>query len=122
MEEYLKKILEEMHDIKNHVSEISQSIKTLELRMDKLEKLESIEHRVSVNQIDLQDIKEIVEKMESCQKDELNEYFQFLKGTTVKIFNEELHQINQRLDAQLTKIAKNEEAIMLIDGKGNKVS
>lgn len=122
MEEILQKILEEMNEIKNHVAKTSQNIQVLESRLDKLEKLDSIEHRVSVNQIDLSDIKDIIEKMDSNQREELNDFFLFLKGTSIKIFNEELHQINQRLDAQLTKIAKNEEAIMLIDGKGNKVS
>lgn len=122
MEEILNKILQEMNDIKSHLSTIGQDIESIEKRLDKLERLDSIEHRVEVNQIDLTDIKEIVDRMESYQKDELNDFFHFLKGTSVKIFNEELVVINQRLDAHLTKIAKNEEAIMMIAGKNNQVS
>ncbi|QED47672.1 hypothetical protein [Cytobacillus dafuensis] len=122
MEEILTKILEGINDIKIQVDEINQNIKILERRLDRLEKVDSIEHRVEVNQIDLTDIKEIVEKVESYQRHELNDFFQFLKGTSIKIFNEELHVINQRLDAQLTKIAKNEEAILMLGGKNNKVS
>lgn len=122
MEEILKKILQDMNDIKGHLSNIEQDIQGIEKRLDKLEKLDSIEHRVEVNQIDLTDIKEIVDRMESYQREELNDFFHFLKGTSVKIFNEELVVINQRLDAHLTKIAKNEEAIMMITGKNNQVS
>ncbi|MBU8878697.1 hypothetical protein BGM26_06800 [Bacillus sp. FJAT-29790] len=123
MEEILKQILEGMHDIKNQVAKIDQNIQTLEHRLARLEKMDSIEHRVEVNQIDLTDIKEIVEKMDTFQRGELMDFFQVLKGTSIKkLFHEELHQINQRLDAQLTKIAKNEEAILMIEGKNHKVS
>lgn len=121
MEEILTKILQGMNDIKSQVEGINENIKSLERRLDRLEKVDSIEHRIEVNQIDLSDIKEIVEKVQSYQKEELNDLVQLLKGTSVKIFNEELHFINQRLDAQLTKIAKNEEAILMLEGK-NKVS
>ena len=122
MEEILNKILHEMNDIKSHLSTIGQDIQRIEKRLDKLEKLDSIEHRVEVNQIDLTDIKEIVDRMDTYQKEEINDFFDFLKGTSIKIFNEELMLINQRLDAHLTKIAKNEEAIMMITGKNNQVS
>ena len=122
MEEILKQILQEMNDIKSQLSDIGHDIQGIEKRLDKLEKLDSIEHRVEVNQIDLTDIKEILDRMESYQKEELNDFFHFLKGTSVKIFHEELDVINQRLDAHLTKIAKNEEAIMMISGKNNQVS
>ncbi|MBS4189373.1 hypothetical protein KHA94_03955 [Bacillus sp. FJAT-49705] len=122
MEEILTKILDAINDIKIQVAEINQNIKILERRLDRLEKVDSIEHRVEVSQIDLTDIKEIVEKVDSYQRNELKDFFEFLKGTSIKIFNEELHVINQRLDAQLTKIAKNEEAILMLNGKNNKVS
>lgn len=122
MEEILKKILDDMNDLKSHLVDIGQNIKGIETRLEKLEKLDSIEHRVEVNQIDLSDIKEIVDRMEIYQKEEFHDFFQFLKGTSLKVFSEELLVINQRLDAHLTKIARNEEALMMITGKNNQVS
>ncbi|MFE8695008.1 hypothetical protein ACFYKT_01400 [Cytobacillus sp. FJAT-53684] len=123
MEEILKQILAGMNDMKQEISEIGKNMKTLELRLDRLGKMDSIEHRVEVNQIDLTDIKEILEKMDSFQTDVLKDFFQMFKGSTLnKVFQEEISQINHRLDAQLTKIAKNEEAILMIEGKNNKVS
>ena len=122
MEEILQKILQEMRDIKKLVLDMEKKYEGLENRLEKLEKLDSIEHRVEVNQIDLTDIKEYIDRLESYQKEEFHDLFEFLKGTTVKIFSEELLTINQRLDAQLTKIAKNEEAILMLNGKSNHVS
>jgi len=121
MEEILKEILHGMNDIKSQLSEIDQSVKILEKKMDRIEKLNSIEHRVEVNQIDITDIKELVENMDSFQREHMKDFFDFLKGTSIKIFNEELNQINQRLNAQLKKIAKNEEAIMMMEEKHNRV-
>jgi DNA repair exonuclease SbcCD ATPase subunit len=121
MEEILKEILHGMNDIKSQLSEIDQSVKILEKKMDRIEKLNSIEHRVEVNQIDITDIKELVEKMDSFQREHMKDFFDFLKGTSIKIFNEELNQINHRLNAQLKKIAKNEEAIMMMEEKHNRV-
>ncbi|KOP82330.1 hypothetical protein ACFFHH_22255 [Cytobacillus solani] len=123
MEEILKQILSGMNEMKNDIAEIGKNIKTVEHRLDRLEKMDSIEHRVEVNQIDLTDIKEILEKMDSFQTDVLKDFFQIFKGNSFnKVLQEELNLINQRLDAQLTKIAKNEEAILMIEGKNNKVS
>lgn len=123
MEEILKQILSGMNEMKNEIAEIGKNIKTVEHRLDRLEKMDSIEHRVEVNQIDLTDIKEILEKMDSFQTDVLKDFFQIFKGNSFnKVLQEELNLINQRLDAQLTKIAKNEEAILMIEGKNNKVS
>ncbi len=122
MEEILQKILQEMQDIKKLVLDMEKKYEGLENRLEKLEKLDSIEHRVEVNQIDLTDIKEYIDRLESYQKEEFHDLFEFLKGTTVKIFSEELLTINQRLDAQLTKIAKNEEAVLMLNGKSNHVS
>lgn len=123
MEEILKQILSGMNEMKNEIAEIGKNIKTVEHRLDRLEKMDSIEHRVEVNQIDLTDIKEILEKMDSFQTDVLKDFFQIFKGTSFnKALQEELSLINNRLDAQLTKIAKNEEAILMIEGKNNKVS
>jgi len=121
MEEILKEILHGMNDIKSQLSEIDQTVKILEKKMDRIEKLNSIEHRVEVNQIDITDIKELVENMDSFQREHMKDFFDFLKGTSIKIFNEELNQINQRLNAQLKKIAKNEEAIMMMEEKHNRV-
>ncbi|WP_313802388.1 hypothetical protein [Cytobacillus sp.] len=123
MEEILKQILAGMNEMKQEIADIGKNIKTVEHRLDRLEKMDSIEHRVEVNQIDLTDIKEILEKMDSFQTDVLKDFFQIFKGNSFnKILHEELNLINQRLDAQLTKIAKNEEAILMIEGKHNKVS
>lgn len=123
MEEILKQILAGMNEMKQEIAEIGKNIKTVEHRLDRLEKMDSIEHRVEVNQIDLTDIKEILEKMDSFQTDVLKDFFQIFKGSSFnKVLQEELSVINQRLDAQLTKIAKNEEAILMIEGKSNKVS
>lgn len=74
--------------------------------------MDSIEHRVTVNQIDLTDIKEIVEKMENFQQEEVAAFIK--KNMKEFQVNEELELINKRLDAQLTKIAQNEEAIIMI--------
>ncbi|MBP2240299.1 hypothetical protein J2Z40_000852 [Cytobacillus eiseniae] len=123
MEEILKQILTGINEVKQEIGEIGSNIKTLEHRLDRLEKMDSIEHRVEVNQIDLTDIKEILEKMDSFQTDVLKDFFQIFKGSSInKVYREELNLINQRLDAQLTKIAKNEESILMIEGKSSKVS
>ncbi|CAM3681829.1 hypothetical protein [Cytobacillus oceanisediminis] len=118
MEELLKQLLESNKEIKNQLIQIDKNVKILEHRLDRLEKVDSIEHRVMVNQIDLTDIKEIVEKMDSFQREEMKDFLEIIKETTLKqMLSEEITQIHQRLDAQLTKIAKNEEAILMIEGK-----
>jgi GTPase involved in cell partitioning and DNA repair len=118
MEELLKQLLESNIEIKNQLIQIDKNVKILEHRLDRLEKVDSIEHRVMVNQIDLTDIKEIVEKMDSFQREEMKDFLEIIKETTLKqMLTEEITQIHQRLDAQLTKIGKNEEAILMMEGK-----
>ncbi|WP_026582352.1 hypothetical protein [Bacillus sp. J33] len=118
MEELLKQVLEINNDIKNQLIQIDKNVKMLEHRLNRLEKVDSIEHRVMVNQIDLTDIKEIVEKMDSFQREEMKDFLEIIKETALKqMICEEIHQIHLRLDAQLTKIAKNEEAILMMEGK-----
>jgi hypothetical protein len=118
MEELLKQLLESNIEIKNQLIKIDKNVKILEHRLDRLEKVDSIEHRVMVNQIDLTDIKEIVEKMDSFQREEMKDFLEIIKETTLKqMLTEEITQIHQRLDAQLTKIGKNEEAILMMEGK-----
>lgn len=118
MEELLKQVLEISKDIKNQLIQIDKNVKILEHRLNRLEKVDSIEHRVTVNQIDLTDIKEIVEKMDSFQREEMKDFLEIMKETALKqMIYEEIHQIHLRLDAQLTKIAKNEEAILMMEGK-----
>ncbi|GLB60843.1 hypothetical protein [Cytobacillus sp. NCCP-133] len=120
MEELLKQLLESSKDIKNQLIQIDKNVKTLEHRLDRLEKVDSIEHRVMVNQIDLTDIKEIVEKLDSFQREEMKDFLEIMKETALKqMLSEEIHQIHQRHDAQLTKIANNEEAILMMEGKSS---
>lgn len=112
MEELLKQLLDSVNDIKENVLKIDNKIHHLEQRLERLEKVDSIEHRVAVNQIDLSDIKEIVEKVETFQREEVLE---FIKNHRSELqINHEINQINKRLDAHLTKLAHNEEAILMI--------
>ncbi|MCP8969160.1 hypothetical protein [Ectobacillus ponti] len=105
MEELLKQMLEQMEQMREEVRSVSQ-------------RLDSIEHRVSVNQIDLTDIKELAEMMETVQKEELLRLSRILKeGGANAYVKEELKHLHQRLDAQLLKIARNEEAILMMGGK-----
>ncbi|NMD70503.1 hypothetical protein HHO41_09385 [Bacillus sp. DNRA2] len=115
MEELLKQLIENVSEIKNNLTKIDDSIHVLENRLSRLEKMDSIEHRVSVNQIDLTDIKEIVEKMEQFQKE-------IILPMTKKQYSDELAYIHKRLDAQLTKIAQNEETILMMSGKKEKAN
>lgn len=111
MEELLKQLIQNVQDIKENVARIDDSIHALEQRLFRLEKMDSIEHRVSVNQIDLSDIKEIVEKMEEFQREEVLPMAKQIKEIHR---SEDLHLIHKRLDAHLTKIAQNEEAILML--------
>ncbi|AGK53861.1 hypothetical protein [Bacillus sp. 1NLA3E] len=111
MEELLKQLINTVNDIKENVLSINESIQNLERRVERYGKMDSIEHRVEVNQIDLSDIKDIVEKMENFQRDEVLPMAKAIKDIR---YAEELTLIHKRLDAQLTKIAKNEEAILMI--------
>ena len=114
MEELLKQLIENVKDIKENVSRIDDSIHALEQRLSRLEKMDSIEHRVSVNQIDLTDIKEIVERMDEFQREEVLPMAKKIKEIHT---SEDFHLINRRLDAHLTKIAQNEEAILMLSEK-----
>ncbi|MFX3623511.1 MAG: hypothetical protein ACE3JP_05555 [Ectobacillus sp.] len=115
MEELLQQLLNEMKDIKEQVSKIDHKFEDLSAKLENLEKMDSIEHRVTVNQIDLVDVKELVEKIESFQREELAE----LVTTNLQVANvkEEFKNVHRRLDAHLTKIAKNEEAILMIENR-----
>ncbi|MGJ7921131.1 hypothetical protein [Neobacillus sp. LXY-4] len=115
MEELLKQLIENVKEIKQNVAHIDDSIKHLENRLSRLEKVDSIEHRVSVNQIDLSDIKDIVEKVEEFQREQVLPMAKQIKDFRSSI---DLELINKRLDAQLTKIAQNEEAILMLKGNG----
>ncbi len=110
-EELLKALIESVNDLKKNVENINESIQNLEQRVDRFGKMDSIEHRVEVNQIDLSDIKDIVEKMETFQRDEVLPMAKAIKDIH---YAEELTHIHKRLDAHLSKIAKNEEAILMI--------
>jgi GDP-D-mannose dehydratase len=110
MEELLKQLIENVKGIKENVEQIDRSIHNMDKRLSRLEKMDSIEHRVSVNQIDLTDIKEIVEKIETFQRE-------IVLPMAQEKDKVDLTFINRRMDAQLTKIAQNEEAILMINGK-----
>lgn len=114
MEELLKQLLISVNEIGNNVNRIDESIHHLEQRLARLEKMDSIEHRVTVNQIDLTDIKEVLEKMDAFQKEGIESIVK-LVNTNIKSIklDEEINNIHNRLDAQLTKIAQNEEAILM---------
>lgn len=111
MEELLKQLIANVNEIKENVESINERFHHFEQRLSRLEKVDSIEHRVSVNQIDLSDIKEIVEKIEEFQKEQILPMAMHINDIH---YAEEFNKINNRLDAHLAKIAKNEEAILMI--------
>jgi hypothetical protein len=118
MEEILKQLLDGMNEIKQEVKAIDHSIGHLDQRLARLEKMDSIEHYVSVNQIDITDIKEIVEKIRTFQREELCEVSEFIKNNMKGLrLKEEIHLLHNRLDAQLMKIAQNEEALLILTKK-----
>ncbi|MDP4086814.1 MAG: hypothetical protein Q8934_19800 [Bacillota bacterium] len=104
--------------IMEKINKIDEDLQYFGHRLDRLEKVDSIEHRVTVNQIDLTDIKEIVEKVADFQKkgvmDISNHIDNFLNHSSIK---EEINLIHRRLDLQLNKIAKNEEAILIVGSR-----
>jgi hypothetical protein len=110
--------MNKINTIAEKINKIDEDLETYGHRLERLEKMDSIEHRVTVNQIDLTDIKAIVEKVADFQKDELIDLSRivnsYLNMTPLK---EELNLIHKRLDVQLTKIAKNEEAILIVGSR-----
>jgi lysyl-tRNA synthetase class II len=111
VEELLKQLISGVNDIKENVIRIDAKLFDFEKRLTRLEKVDSIEHRVEVNQIDLSDIKEIVEKIEKFQKEQILPMAMHINDLH---YAEEFTKLNNRLDAHLAKIAKNEEAILLL--------
>jgi hypothetical protein len=114
VEKLLKELLNSVNGLTDKLNVMEGTINQIEKRLEHLEKMDSIEHRVSANQIDLTDIKEIVEKVADFQRGELVELSQFVKNH----FNnnscqEELNIIHKRLDFQLNKISKTEEAVLI---------
>lgn len=115
MEELLKEILESLDTLHEKANRLDDAMQHYGQRLDRLEKMDSIEHRVEVNQIDLSDIKEIVEKVAEFQKEETQELSQFFKShLNHAFFQEELNLIHKRLDLHLSKIAMNEEALLML--------
>jgi len=95
MEHEVKRLSENVNDIKSLIQTFNETLANIENRLSRLEKMDSIEHRVAVNQIDLSDIKEVLERIEETQKNDN-------------------HHLNRRLDSHLIKIAKAEEEILLL--------
>jgi hypothetical protein len=63
-------------------------------------------------------VKAIVEKVADFQKDELIDLSRIVNSyLNITPLKEELNLIHKRLDVQLTKIAKNEEAILIVGSR-----
>jgi predicted nucleic acid-binding Zn-ribbon protein len=113
MEQKLEKLTDNVNDIKDLIHTFNKTLENIENRLARLEKVDSIEHRVAVNQIDLSDIKEALGRIEGVQSSIVNE-IQQVKGQGN---NQEIHQINRRLDSHLVKLAKAEEEIIMLKSK-----
>lgn len=118
LENLLPDLVSKMDYIIEKLNKIDEEVQLYGHRLERLEKMDSIEHRVTVNQIDLSDIKEIVEKVADLQQRSLVDLSKHiandLKHSSIK---EEINLIHKRLDVQLNKIAKTEEAILLVGNK-----
>lgn len=115
MEQLLNEILGRLDALHDKANKLDEAMKHYGQRLDRLEKMDSIEHRVEVNQIDLSDIKEIVEKVAEFQKEEMQELSSFVKNQLKNSYiHDELSLIHKRLDLHLSKIARNEEAILIL--------
>ncbi|XJZ25780.1 hypothetical protein ACF5W4_10190 [Bacillota bacterium Lsc_1132] len=116
MEKLLKEIVDSLDRLHEKVNNLDDAMKHYGQRLERLEKMDSIEHRVEVNQIDLSDIKEIVEKVAELQMKETQEISFFIKSYLKNSYlHDELSLIHRRLDLHLSKIAKNEEAIFMLE-------
>lgn len=114
MEKLLTELLNSVNGLHDKVNNMNNMLQQCERRLEHLEKMDSIEHRVTVNQIDLTDIKEIVEKVADFQREEITELSVFVKKhMSINFHQDALNLIHKRLDVQLNKIAKNEEAILI---------
>ncbi|WML51479.1 hypothetical protein RCG17_18795 [Neobacillus sp. PS3-12] len=113
MEQKLEKLTDNVNDIKNLIHTFNKTLENIENRLAQLEKVDSIEHRVAVNQIDLSDIKEALDWIEGVQSSIVKE-IQQVKGQGN---NQEIQQINRRLDSHLVKLAKAEEEIIILKSK-----
>jgi hypothetical protein len=114
MDDLLQQLLKSVNEVNQNVNRIDQSIHHMEQRLARLEKMDSIEHRVTVNQIDLTDIKEVLGQMNNFQKEGIDSIVKLInKNIKNIILDEEIKKIHNRLDAHLTKIAQNEEAILI---------
>lgn len=111
MEQNLEKLTESVNDIKILIETFNNTLGNIENRLSRLEKMDSIEHRVAVNQIDLSDIKDSLQKIEEKQEDVLKDLEKMRKQ------DENIHQMNRRLDSHLVKIAKAEEEIIMLKTK-----
>jgi hypothetical protein len=118
VEKLLTDILNKINIIDEKINIMDEDLKFYGHRLERLEKMDSIEHRVTVNQIDLTDIKEIVEKVDDFQRAELMDLSRIVKNYLNNAsLKEELSLIHKRLDVQLNKIAKNEEAILIVGSR-----
>ncbi|WP_342431887.1 hypothetical protein [Neobacillus sp. FSL H8-0543] len=114
MEEVLKELLNSVNGLHDKINNMNDALQHCEKRLAQLEKMDSIEHRVTVNQIDLTDIKEIVETVAKFQREEIMELSHQMKAYMKNTqFRDELNLVHKRLDFQLNKISKNEEAILI---------
>lgn len=111
----MEKVTDEIVVLLNQISEgLNKRLETIENRLARLEKVDAIEHRVTSNQIDITDIKELLQKQEENQNEKLINVLKDVFENFEKPVNEQLAEMNRRLDAQLIKIAKTEEEIYLI--------
>lgn len=95
-------------------SDINERLDTIEKRLARVEKVDAIEHRVTSNHIDITDIKELLSNLEENQCTKIKQLLEEMFKSFEKPLNEELNEMNKRLDSHLIKIAKNEEEIYLI--------
>lgn len=117
MEQNFTHLENSVNDIKKIFESFASTLENIENRLARLEKMDSIEHRVAVNQIDLSDIKEALLRIETVQnhgKSIADEH----PYQSTEIGNNESHQyIHRRLDSHLVKIAKIEEALLMLKEK-----
>lgn len=114
MEQTLQEIVRLLNAVNTNIME---KLETMESRLARLEKMDSIEHRVTVNQIDITDIKELLERIE--QSKSTNFVINHNEDDLNEITNDYIKNLNKRLDTQLLRVAKVEEALVILKDELN---
>ncbi|MDP4172241.1 MAG: hypothetical protein Q8906_16645 [Bacillota bacterium] len=117
MEQNFAHLENSVNDIKKLFESFAATLENIENRLARLEKVDSIEHRVAVNQIDLSDIKESLLRIETVQNQERSNKDRDIQQGIEIGDRESLQYIHRRLDSHLVKIAKAEEALLILKSK-----